>query len=126
MSSVNRAFLLGRLGKDPVSREAGATTVCNFSIATSEKRGEQEQTTWHDIVAFGKTAEICQKYLTKGSQAHVEGRIQHREYEAKDGTKRKVTEIVADRVTFVGSKRDVQPTTRAGEVEAAALDDIPF
>ncbi len=125
MSSVNRAFILGRLGKDPVSRQVNDTSVCNFSLATSDAK---DATTWHDIVAWGKTAELCQKYLAKGSQAHVEGRIQHREYEAKDGTKRKVTEIVADRVTFVGSKRETAPAavTDDNVGEEASLDSIPF
>lgn len=131
MSSVNKIFLLGRLGKDPVIRTTGTgKPVCNFSIATSEKRGAEEVTTWFDVVAWEKTAETCQKFLAKGSQVHIEGRVQTREYDAKDGTKRKAWEVVADRVTFVGAKRDGTAevrTVEAAQGEASpALDEIPF
>ena len=104
--SVNKAIIIGNLGKDPEVRQTGnGNAVANFSIATSEKftdKGgqKQERTEWHRIVTFGKTAELCGKYLGKGSSVFVEGRIQTREYE-KDGVKRYSTEIVADNVRFL-------------------------
>ncbi len=111
MSGVNKVFVLGNLGKDPEMRmTAGDKAVCNFSIATSEKwtdqRGEkQERVEWHNIVAWGKTAELCGEFLNKGSQACVEGKLQTRAWEDKEGNTRYTTEIVADRVTFVGGRK---------------------
>lgn len=127
MSSVNRIFILGRLGKDPVIRTTGTgKPVCNFSVATSEKRGTEEVTTWFDVVAWEKTAEICQRYLTKGSQVHIEGRVQVRDWEDKDGGKRRAWEVVADRVTLLGGKRE-EKAAAAPQAEAQpALDEIPF
>lgn len=132
MSSVNSVHLMGRLGKDPVIKAVGAdkTPVCNFSLATSDRRGEKEETTWHEIVVWGKQAENCAKYLTKGAGAYIQGRIQIREYEAKDGTKRKAYEIVADRVTFLPRSGAVPQKTGVDHAAAAAgepaLDEIPF
>ena len=104
--SVNVIMLLGRLGADPESRStAGGTPVCNFRLATDEGRGEDKRTSWHTCVAFGKTAELVREYLRKGDQAHLQGRLQYREWE-KDGQRRITAEIVVDRVTFVGGKSD--------------------
>lgn len=112
MGSVNKAMVLGNLGKDPeVKFTNSGQAVANFSIATSEQwtdkatGNKQEKTEWHRIVVWGKTAENCGQYLAKGRQVYVEGRIQTREYE-KDGQKRYTTEIVADRVVFLGGKGD--------------------
>jgi single-strand DNA-binding protein len=142
MSSVNRVQILGHLGRDPEIRQTGnGGSVCNFTMATSEKWkdkvGEsQERTEWHRIVVWGKTAELCAQYLRKGRQAFIEGRLQTREWE-KDGMKRTTTEIVADKVTFVGGgeKRESQPDTDAYSPRAKVSgppappemdDDIPF
>jgi single-strand DNA-binding protein len=120
---------LGRLGRDPEIRKTSGSgkVVCNFSIATSEKRGDKEETTWHEIVTWEKTAENCAKFLAKGREVFVEGRIQVREYEAKDGTKRKAHEIVADRVTFIGSSAKTAAVAATAEASGEpALDDVPF
>jgi len=107
---VNKAIIVGRLGKEPETRyTSGGSSVCNFSVATDEsykdKSGErQKKTTWHRIVAFGKLAEICQQYLHKGSLVFIEGRIQTREWE-KDGQKRTTTEIVANEMRMLGDKK---------------------
>jgi single-strand DNA-binding protein len=111
MASVNRVFLIGNLGNDPEVRYAGSSTVANFRIATTEvwndKNGErQERTEWHRIVVWGKQAEHCRDYLRKGRSVHVEGRLQTREWEDKDGQKRYTTEINADRVTFLGPRSE--------------------
>ncbi|MGZ7033042.1 MAG: single-stranded DNA-binding protein, partial [Thermoanaerobaculia bacterium] len=92
---INKVILVGRLGKDPEIRSTpSGTSVARFSLATDEKftdrNGEkQERTEWHNIVAWGKLAEICGQYLKKGKLVYVEGRIQSREYEGRDGIKRK-------------------------------------
>lgn len=108
--SVNKAILLGNLGKDPELRYTQSqTAVCSFSIATSERRKDasgnwNEQTEWHNIVTFGKTAENCANYLKKGRQVFVDGRIQTRKWQDKEGRDRYTTEIVANNVTFVGGR----------------------
>ncbi len=97
---VNKAILVGRLGRDPEMRyTGGGTPVCNFSLATDEsytdKAGQrQKKTEWHNIVAWGKLAEQCQNLLSKGKLAYVEGRLQSREWNDRDGNKRRTTEIV--------------------------------
>jgi single-strand DNA-binding protein len=109
MASLNKVFLIGNLGADPEIRYTPAgTAVGNFSIATTEvwndKAGErQEKTEWHRVVVWNKNAENCAEYLKKGRSVHVEGRLQTRSWEDKDsGAKRYTTEVVADRVTFLG------------------------
>jgi len=109
--SVNKVLLLGNLGRDPEVRYLpSGNPVANFSIATSESftdrnGSKQEKTDWHNIVVYGKQAESCGQYLKKGRQVFVEGRISYRNYEAKDGSgKRYVTEIVAQRVQFLGGR----------------------
>jgi single-strand DNA-binding protein len=99
--SVNRAILVGNLGRDPEVRQLPTgSPVANFTLATSEsyknREGQQqERTEWHSIVVYGKQAELCGQYLNKGRQVYVEGRLQTRQYEAKDGTgTRYRTEIV--------------------------------
>lgn len=107
--SVNKVILLGRLGQDPEMKytPTGAA-VCSFSLATSEfwtdKSGQkQTKTEWHRIVAWGKTAELCSKYLGKGREVYLEGRLQTRSWDGKDGQKRYTTEINASIIQFVGA-----------------------
>ena len=109
--SVNKVLLIGNLGRDPEVRYLpSGNPVANFSIATSENYtdrngAKQERTDWHNIVVYGKQAELCGQYLKKGRQVFVEGRISYRNYEAKDGSgKRYVTDIVAQRVQFLGGR----------------------
>jgi single-strand DNA-binding protein len=108
--SLNRVMIIGRLGKDPEVRyTSGGMAVANFSMATSEnwndKNGQkQERTEWHNVVVWGKQAENCGKYLSKGRQAYVEGRLQTRSWDDKDGNKRYTTEIVAKTVQFIGGQ----------------------
>ena len=138
MSGINRVTILGRLGKDPESRQVNNTTVAKFSVATSKKRKDkdgqlQEKTEWHNIVIWDKAAETCTKYLKKGDQAYFEGELQTRSYDDKDGVKKYVTEIVAHTFEFCGSKGDRQeaaPTNSGGYSPSAQsstdLDSIPF
>jgi single-strand DNA-binding protein len=109
MGSINRVFLIGNLGQDPESKELeNGRARTTFSVATSEswndkKTGEKvEQTEWHRIVSWGKTAEVVAKYLGKGSQVCVEGRLQTHKWQDKEGKDHTRTEVVADGVTFLG------------------------
>jgi single-strand DNA-binding protein len=110
--SVNKAILVGRLGRDPETRfTSGGQAVANFSVATDhaykDKNGErQKRTEWHKVVAWGKLAEIVQKYLKKGSLIFIEGRIETREWQDKEGQKRYSTEIIANEMRMLGSKGD--------------------
>jgi single-strand DNA-binding protein len=105
---VNKVILVGHLGADPDMRYTpSGQGVCEMRIATSEswndKNGQrQERTEWHRIVVWGKRAEVCSKYLAKGRQVYVEGRIQTRTYDDKEGNKRYITEVVAQDVQFLG------------------------
>lgn len=110
MASMNKVILIGNLGADPEVRYTqNGTAVANFRIATSEqwtdKNGErQERTEWHRIVVWGRQAETSGEYLRKGRSVCVEGKIQTREWEDKDGNRRFTTEIKADNVTFLGGR----------------------
>ena len=135
MSGVNKAIILGRLGKDPEVRYLpDGKAVASFTVATSEtwkdKSGEKkEKTEWHRIVAFGKLGEICGEYLKKGSQCYLEGRLQTREWQDKDGNKKYTTEIVASEVQFIVGKGERQEPKHAeppARGEMPADDDIPF
>jgi single-strand DNA-binding protein len=113
MASVNKVILIGNLGRDPELRYTpGGQPVANFSIATSESwnkkdgSGREERTEWHRIVAWGRTAELCAQYLSKGRAVYIEGRLQTREWENKEGQKQRTTEIVANTVQFIGGGRD--------------------
>jgi single-strand DNA-binding protein len=109
---VNKVILVGHLGADPDMRYTpSGQGVCELRLATSEswndKNGQrQERTEWHRIVVWGKRAEVCSKYLAKGRQVFVEGRIQTRTYDDKDGNKRYITEIIANDVQFLGGGRE--------------------
>ncbi|HIG72059.1 MAG TPA: single-stranded DNA-binding protein [Myxococcales bacterium] len=111
MAGINKAILIGNLGRDPELRYTqNGQAVVNFSLATSEnwmdKGGErQERTEWHRIVAWGKTGELCAQYLSKGRTVYIEGRIQTRDWEDKEGMKRQTTEINATTVQFLGGPR---------------------
>lgn len=114
MAGVNRVIVLGRLGADPeVKTVAGGQTVARLSVATSEnwtdKGGQkQERTEWHRIVVWGKLAELCGKYLSKGRQVYCEGRLQTRSWEDQQGQKRYTTEIVANTVQFLGGGQQAE------------------
>lgn len=106
--SVNKAILIGRLGQDPDLRQTGSgTSVCNMRLATDESYtdrdgNEVERTEWHDVVAFGRLAEVCGEYLEKGSLVYIEGSLQTSEYTDRDGIDRSSTEIKARDAQFLG------------------------
>jgi len=132
--SLNRATVIGYLGADPELRTPpSGQPVVNFAVATDEafvdKQGQrQERVEWHRVVAFGKIADTCAKYLKEGRQVYVEGRLRTSEFEAKNnGGKRQRTEIVASRVQFLGAP--LAERTDASAVEEPPLpatEDVPF
>lgn len=142
MSGVNKVILVGRLGNDPEIRYTQqGTGVANFSIATSEnwtdKSGErQEKTEWHRIVVWGKAAENCSQYLGKGRQVYIEGRLQTRQWEDKEGQKKYTTEVVANTVQFLDKAGDASAGNSASNSvnnqaiptpqDIPADEDIPF
>jgi len=137
---INKAILVGRLGKDPEVRYTpDGMMVTNFTMATDEvwkdKNGEKAQKTeWHKIVTFGKLAEICGKYLVKGKLVYLEGRIQTRSWEDKEGVKKYTTEIVASNMQMLDSKgqkdsdagREEPPLPNPGIDGPMPDDDVPF
>ncbi len=137
MAGVNKAILVGNLGGDPEMRYTpSGTAVANFNIATSEtrknKEGQKEtQTEWHKIVAFGRLAEVCGEYLSKGRQVYVEGRIQNRIWEDRDGNKRNTSEIIINTMQMLGSKEGAKADAPQGgppeaDAPAAEIEDVPF
>ena len=132
---VNKAMLAGYLGRDPEMKySAGGTAVATFSLATSrrwkDKDGnKQEDTQWHNIKAFGKQAEVIQQYLKKGSPVFVEGRIETRAYDDKDGNKKWFTEIVLEQFQFLGkgeaSQSAAQPE-KPLKVNQTDANGLPF
>ena len=105
---VNKVILIGRLGRDPEARKTNSgMSVAELRIATSRGRGDDEQTDWHTVVCFDKTADVVTKYLAKGRQVYVEGRLQHDSWEDKEtGQKKYKTSIIANSVQFLGSRND--------------------
>jgi single-strand DNA-binding protein len=133
--SVNKVMLVGNLGKDPELRfTASGRAVARFPMATSESwtdndGNRQERTEWHNVVVWGKEAESVGQYLTKGRQVHVEGAIRSRQYDDKEGQKRYITEIISQRVTFLGSGRGEGTAARDTSTDMPAPPedaDIPF
>ncbi len=141
MGSLNSVTLLGNLGKDPeVKSMSSGHKVANFSIATSEswtdkQSGEKkEKTEWHNIVMWRGLAEVAEKYLKKGSQVLIEGKLQTRSWDKPDGSKAYMTEILADNLVMVGKRpegsgggwSDSAPAASNGSVSPAPEDDLPF
>ena len=140
--SVNKVLLLGQVGRDPEVKEIGGAKYATFSLATSEsykdKNGErQTNTEWHTIVCWRNTAEIVEKYVTKGMQLFIEGKLRTRSWDDSEGKKRYVTEIMADNVQFVGKResseqKQSQPTYQNNygstpmPMDDADDSDLPF
>lgn len=144
MAGINKAILIGRLGKDPEVRTIDSgRKVAQFSLATTEsyksKTGERvDQTEWHNIVFWGAVVDVIEKYLKKGSQIYIEGRIKTRSYEDKEGVKKYITEIVGDKFTFLGGGSSNNESASNGNGKEAVAqpvgqsfaadqeDDLPF
>ncbi len=140
MASVNKAIIMGNVGRDPEVRQLpSGQSVANVSIATTSKRKDKsgdyvEETQWHRVTFFDKLAEIVGKYVTKGSPIYIEGRITYRKYTDKDGAEKQSTDIIATEMQLLGSKRDsAEPRqetkpkpSKAAENFEEMEDDIPF
>jgi single-strand DNA-binding protein len=134
MASLNKVILIGNLGKDPEIRAThSGQTMTNFSLATKEsfknKEGKREERTeWHNVVLWGRLAEIARDYLHKGKQVYIEGRLQTRKWEDKNGNVRYTTEIVTDAMQMLGNKGDgVGPAVPAADAfKSADFDDESY
>lgn len=142
MAGVNKVILLGNLGKDPEIRHLeNGRAVTNFTLATSETYKNRDgnrvtNTEWHNVVLWTPLAEIAEKYLKKGSQVYIEGKLTTRSYDDKDGNKKYVTEVVGREMTLLGSRPDGGNGTAGEEAPKAEaqntmpdptdLDDLPF
>jgi single-strand DNA-binding protein len=140
MASINKVILIGNLGRDPEVRYTqGGNAVANLNLATNEvwtdKSGQrQERTEWHRVVVWGKQAEIAKEYLAKGRQIYVEGALQTRQWEDKDGQKRYTTEVKCQRFVMLGGRGETRAEAAGGpgpepEVPADMSysdEDIPF
>lgn len=132
---LNKVILIGRLGREPVLRYmANGEAVCNFGVATSEswndRNGQrQESTEWHNVTMYRKLAEIAGKYLTKGSQVYLEGKIQSRKYQGKDGIERTAYEIIANEMKMLGGNAQTpaqKPQPAQAQAQDDISDDVPF
>lgn len=124
-------IIVGNLGRDPEVRfTQGGAAVCTLSVAVGErvKKGEawEDHTEWFRVVVFGKTAESAGNYLQKGRQVYVEGKLRQKEYEDKDGTKKRSTEVIADVLQWLGGKGEGGGAKPAAPTQAIDADDLPF
>lgn len=139
MAGINKVILIGNLGKDPEVRHLDTgVAVANFSLATTEtytnKKGERvNQTEWHNVVLWRGLADIAEKYLKKGNSVYVEGKIHNRRWEDSEGNTKYATDIIADKMTMLGSKSDNTETSslpkeqkNADKTEESGSDDLPF
>lgn len=135
MASINKVILIGRLGKDIDLRQTGAgSSIANMTLATTRRykdgQGQpQEETEWHNIVFFGKTAEIASQYLHKGSSVYIEGRLHTRKYTDKQGIERYATDIIGETLQFLDIKKSTgESKVRSTNVRKAPADDadVPF
>jgi len=132
---LNKVVLIGRLGRDPETRYMpNGEAVCNFSVATSESwkdsNGQkQERSEWHNVTMYRKLAEIAGQYLTKGSQVYIEGKIQSRKYQGKDGIERTAYEIIANEMKMLGGNAQApaqNPQPAQAQAQDDISDDVPF
>lgn len=132
---LNKVILIGRLGRDPEVRYMpNGEAVCNFSVATSESwkdsNGQkQERSEWHNVTMYRKLAEIAGQYLTKGSQVYLEGKIQSRKYQGKDGIERTAYEIIANEMKMLGGNAQApaqNPQPAQAQAQDDISDDVPF
>jgi single-strand DNA-binding protein len=139
--AINKVILVGHLGKDPeLIKVPSGTSLCKFSIATTERfknrQGEQqEKTEWHNIIAWGGLAETCGKWLHKGKQVYIEGKLQTTSYEDDNGTRRYRTEVVANTMQMLGRAADYDggyekprqlPQSGTTDSDDWGMDDVPF
>lgn len=126
---MQKVMIIGRLARDPETRTAkSGSSICSFSVPVSEKRGEQEHTEWFRVKVFGKAADFCQKYLAKGRNVYVEGKLKTDKYTDNNGQERTSTELLADNVQFLDRAENTQrPAQQAAPSENfGGMDDFAF
>ena len=129
---LNKVILIGNVGKDPETRKFADTMVCNLTLATTEKFKDKDgnlkdATEWHNLQIWGKLGEIAEKYVKKGSQIYVEGKIKQRAYETEKGQKKYITEIIVNELKLLGKKDTT--SANSAQVEGVSVNvesDIPF
>lgn len=140
MAGINKVILIGRLGKEPEIKQTNSgVSVANFSVATSDKWTDksgtkQEKTEWHNVVVFDKLAKLVQQYVHKGSNVYLEGKLQTRSWDNKQGVKQYTTEIIANQVQFLDAKKDNSQQTNEKvsneqsyyNSNLSEMEDIPF
>jgi len=137
MATLNKVMLIGRLGQDPTNKNVNGLSITSFTLATTHPDKDKKPVTdWHRVVSFGKLADIAAKYLSKGREAYIEGRLQTRQYE-KDGKTQYITEIIAEEIQFLGGgeKKETQgdrgaqyqqPYNSPAPAPGSYDSDIPF
>lgn len=132
--SLNKILIIGNVGGVPQIRTVGDQKVAQFSVATTEKRKDKDgnvisETEWHNVTFWGKTAEIAEKYVQKGTQVYVEGRIKTEKYTDKNGNEKFMTRVIGSSMQLLGSKQDEQPSQQRFDSHAAQttpiVDDLP-
>ena len=129
---LNKVILIGNVGKDPETRKFADTMVCNLTLATTEKFKDKDgnlkdATEWHNLQIWGKLGEIAEKYVKKGSQIYVEGKIKQRAYETEKGQKKYITEIIVNELKLLGKKDTT--SANSAQVEGVSVNvesDLPF
>ena len=106
--SVNKIIIVGNVGQTPTIRTAGETKIASFTVATTERFKDKEETEWHNVSVFGKLAEVVEKYVDKGTQLYVEGRIKTEKYTDKNGVERTATRVIANTIQMLGGKKESQ------------------
>ena len=127
--SVNKIIIVGNVGQTPTIRTAGETKIASFTVATTERFKDKEETEWHNVSVFGKLAEVVEKYVDKGTQLYVEGRIKTEKYTDKNGVERTATRVIANTIQMLGGKKESQPAQQAVQqrpkATAPIIDDLP-
>ena len=115
--SVNKIIIVGNVGQTPTIRTAGETKIASFTVATTERFKDKEETEWHNVSVFGKLAEVVEKYVDKGTQLYVEGRIKTEKYTDKNGVERTATRVIANTIQMLGGKRESQSAPAQAPVQ---------
>ena len=129
--SVNKIIIVGNVGQTPTIRTAGETKIASFTVATTERFKDKEETEWHNVSVFGKLAEVVEKYVDKGTQLYVEGRIKTEKYTDKNGVERTATRVIANTIQMLGGKKESQsapaqaPVQQRPRATAPIIDDLP-
>lgn len=125
---MQKVMIIGHLGRDPETRTANSgTSICSFTVACSEKRNGEEKTEWFRVKAFGKQADFCARYLSKGRHVYVEGKLETQKYQ-KDGVERSITELIADSVQALDRNENApqRPAQSRQPAPSENMDDLPF